>query len=85
MRRRACRPASARLLGEENAGECAATSQHPSGYLLTPVRVPLLPCKYRARRRPMWGSTVCFTAERAARREGDLEKETEEAGAEQPG
>ena len=33
----------------------------------------------------MGGSTVCFTAERAARREGDLEKETEKAGAEQPG
>ena len=32
----------------------------------------------------MWGSTVCFAAERAARRERDLEKETEEAGAEQP-
>ena len=80
VRRRAYRPTSARLLGEENAGECAATSHHPSGYLLTPVRVPLLPCKYRARRRPMRGSTVCFAAERAARRE-----ETEEAGAEQPG
>ena len=80
MRRRACR-----LLGGEYAGEFAATSQHPSVHLLTPVRVPLLPCKYRARRRPMWGSTVCFAAERAARRERDLEKETEEAGAEQPG
>ena len=80
VRRRAYRPTSARLLGEENAGECAATSHHPSGYLLTPVRVPLLPCKYRARRRPRWGSTTCFTAER--RRGG---KETEEAGAEQPG
>ena len=66
MRRRACR-----LLGGEYAGEFAATSQHPSVHLLTPVQVPLLPCKYRARRRPMWGSTVCFTAERAARREGD--------------
>jgi len=33
----------------------------------------------------MGGSAVCFAAERAARRERVLEKETEEAGAEQPG